>query len=143
MGKSVTAVGTTSAKDPRQDQNWCVSHITIIITLISSQFHLPSPPPLPAPFSQIHLLPFPHPSAKFTSSPSCTLQPNELPEPPLLCAHAFGQVTLHAGMPSFLSNFYLSFKTQLKGLLLREAFLDLESMAHSLVPFCCNLKLHG
>lgn len=46
-------------------------------------------------------------------------------------------------MPSFLSNSYSSFKTQLKGRLLREAFLDLESMAHSLVPLCCTLKLFG
>lgn len=65
-----------------------------------------------------------------------------LPKP--FCVHMpLDKSHSNAGMPSFLSNFYLSFKTQLKGLLLREAFLDLESMAHSLVPFCCNLKLHG
>ena len=34
MGKSVLAAGTTSAKALRQDQDWCVSHITIIITVI-------------------------------------------------------------------------------------------------------------
>lgn len=117
MGKNVLAAGTTNAKALRQDQDWCVSHNIIIIII---------------------LLPVSSPSR---SSLTHTLQPNELAKPlqTLLGAHAFVQATLHAGMPlPFFSNSYSSFKTQLKGLLLREAFFDLEPMAVFLAPFCYN-----